>query len=125
MQDGGTMKKTLGRIALPASLVVGSLGVGLGGADAASQTAPSAVVSVGTPVTLRGTVVKAQDSKMVFWFSHGTKIYKVRYSLRSFVEGSSSNLTRGVPVSVTGTFVGHSTTIVRASGVAVLKDYST
>ena len=75
--------------------------------------------AVAAPTTYNGTIVKVQSSRYVFWFNVGPKIYKVKYSSKAFVVGSASMLVKGLPVSVTGSFVGNSTTILKASGVTV------
>lgn len=113
------VKSTFHRLAVPASLVVGSLGLSFTSAAASISSAPTVAASAMAPVTIAGTVVKVQISQYVFWLAVGNKIYKVRYSPSSFVRGSAAALAKEVSVSVRGSFVGRSSTIVRAAGISV------
>ena len=108
------MKKILTKVALPAMLAVSTLGIG-----AVVATVPASAVTAKAPVTLKGTVTKAQASKSTFWFSVGTKSYRVSYSsMTKFTTLTSASLVKGKSVSVTGTYVGKSTSVIKATSIS-------
>jgi|GEM_PF-1040827 len=115
------MNNKIAKIVLPAMVAVSSLGLGAAivaaPAGAAAKTAKTAVAA--KTVTLTGTVTKTLAAKSTFWLKVGAKTYRVAYSAKTpFTKGSAAALAKGLSVTVTGSFVGKSTSLVKASHIA-------
>ena len=113
------MKNLVGKVVIPASLVVASLGLSMGSATlpASATTAPHES-SASASVTLNGTILKLDRSKYLFWLSVGERHLRVRYySTTTFSAGSNAMLAKGLDVSVVGTFAGTSTSMLKAASI--------
>ncbi len=128
---------------LPAVVAVSSLGVGAAlvaapaGASTKAPATKSAAVAKkapatkkapvvkktaatkSAPVTIAGTVTKDLTAKDTFWFKAGTKTYRAAYSSTTkFTKGSAAAIVKGLAVTVTGTYVGKSVTLIKATSIA-------
>lgn len=125
------MNNKFAKAILPAVVAVSSLGVGaaLVAAPAGASTkapitksaaaAKKAPVAKSAPVTIAGTVTKVLAAKHTFWFTAGTKTYRAAYSsTTTFSKGSAAAIAKGLTVSVTGTYVGKSVTLIKATSIA-------
>jgi hypothetical protein len=131
------MNYKIAKMILPAMVAVSSLGIGAavvaGPAGASTTTtvvkkapvtkkAPvikTATAAKGTPVTITGTVTKTLAAKDTFWLKVGVKTYRAAYSSSTkFTKGTASALVKGLSVSVTGTYVGKSVSLIKASSIA-------
>ncbi|HVA51932.1 MAG TPA: hypothetical protein VNF05_00310 [Acidimicrobiales bacterium] len=109
------MKKIFTKVVVPSMLAVSTLGIG-----AVVATMPaSAAATAKAPVTLSGTIAKAQAAKSTFWFKVGTKSYRVIYSSTTkFTKGTATSLVKGTAVKVTGKYVGKSTSVLKATSIS-------
>lgn len=112
------MNNRIAKIALPALLTVGSLGLGtLATIPAGASTKPAHTVKAS--VTLNGSVVKTNVAKTIFWFKVGAKTYRASItSTTKFVKGTSASLIKGAAVTVTGHYVGKSKSVLVASSIS-------
>ncbi len=120
------MNSKIAKIVLPAVLSIGSLG-----AAALATTAGATTTTVKhttttvkhapvakAPVTLKGSVVKAQAAKDVFWFKDGAKTFRVSYTAKTtFAKGTAKSLVKGAAVTVTGVEVGKAGAVIRATSI--------
>lgn len=112
------MNKIFTKVVVPSMLALSTLGIGAVvatvPASAASTTAKAAVT-----VTLTGTISKGQPSKSNFWLKVGTKTDRVIYSSSTkFAKGTAKSLVKGATVTVTGSYVGKSTSVFKASSIS-------
>ena len=116
------MKKTFMKFVVPTMLVASSLGMG-----AVVATVPAGASSKTTIVkshaqsheTLTGKVIKTDVAKKMFWFKVGTKTYRADYTATTpFTKGTASSLVKGLSVTVVGTALGKSHTVLRATSIA-------
>lgn len=111
-----TMNKIFTKVVVPSMLAMSTLGIG---AVVATMPASAASTTAKAPVTLAGTVSKAQASKHTFWFTIGTKTDRVIYSSSTkFTKGTSASLVKGTAVTVTGSYVGKSTSVFKATSIS-------
>ncbi|MHB1088468.1 MAG: hypothetical protein ACYC19_06870 [Acidimicrobiales bacterium] len=108
------MKKSIAKVFVPVLLIAGSTGMGLAGTTFASAASAPAKAAP----KLTGVIAKIEASKDVFWIKVGAKTYRVDYSKATkFTKGTAATLAKGKSVSVTGKYVGKSTTVVNALGI--------
>ena len=109
------MKKIFKSVVVPSMLAASTLGIG-----AIVATVPaSAAATAKAPVTLTGAVTKAQAAKSTFWFKVGTKSYRVSYSTKTkFTKGTAKSIVKGTSVTVTGTYMGKSTSVLKATSIS-------
>jgi hypothetical protein len=103
------MKRLITRFVLPATLTLGSLGLGLVAVASPATAAPTTRAATATK-TWHGKIVKL-DAKMgtteAFSMTVDMKTYVVHYdSMTHWVMGTSKNIKVGAPVTVTGTLSG-------------------
>jgi hypothetical protein len=104
---------------LPAIVAVSSLGVGAAVVAAPAGAATKSAAVTKPVVTLTGTVTKVLAAKHTFWFKVGAKTDRVAYSTKTtFTKGSAAALAKGLSVTVTGSYVGKSTSLVSAKSIA-------
>jgi hypothetical protein len=109
------MKRSIARLALPATLAIGTLGFGLGVLTTPATAAQVARATMAAK-SWHGKIVKL-DAKMgtteAFSMTVGKKVYVVHYdSMTHWVMGTAKNIKVGALVTVTGTLSG--TTIAAA-----------
>ncbi len=110
------MKKLVTKVVVPSMLALSTLGIG-----AAVSAIPASATTTATkaPVTLTGKVLKAQATKHTFWLTVGTKTYRIVYGATTkFTKGSASLLVKGASVAATGTYVGKSKTVLKATSIS-------
>lgn len=115
------MMNKVAKMALPVALAVSTLGMGVVATvtPAAAATKAKAKAAVVKPVTLTGKIVRTQATKHVFWFKVSTKEYRAVYSATTkFTAGSAASLVKGKTVTVTGTPVGKSSAVIRATSIS-------
>ena len=117
------MNNRITKALLPAIVAVSSLGVGAAIVAAPAGAATKATTKTATAakpaVTVTGTVTKVLAAKHTFWLKVGTKTDRVAYSVSTpFTKGSAATLAKGLPVTVSGSYVGKSTTLIKAKSIA-------
>ena len=122
------MNTKIAKIILPAVLSVGTLGAAALTATAGATTTTTAThaktktthptATKSAVVTLRGAVVKTEASKDIFWFKDGAKTYRVDFKTAKFTKGHAASITKGAVVTVTGHYVGKSTSVILATSVS-------
>jgi hypothetical protein len=115
------MNNKIAKIILPAVLSVGTLGAAALTATAGASTTTTVTHAKAAKgaVSLTGTVVKAQASKKVFWFKVGAKTYRASYSATTtFTKGTAASLVKGAAVTVTGSYVGKSSSVIVATSIS-------
>ncbi|HET9089616.1 MAG TPA: hypothetical protein VFN54_04870 [Acidimicrobiales bacterium] len=122
------MNTKIAKIILPAVLSVGTLGAAALTATAGATTTTTAThaktktthptATKSAVVTLRGAVVKTEASKDIFWFKDGAKTYRVDFKAAKFTKGHAASITKGAIVTVTGHYVGKSTSVILATSVS-------
>ncbi len=112
------MKRPIARLAVPAALALGALGLGLG---VVASTATAAQTSHATTAdkTWHGKITKL-DAKMgtteAFSMTVDMKVYVVHYdSMTHWVMGTAKNIKVGALVTVTGTLKGTTITAGKLS----------
>ena len=115
------VKRFVGKVVIPASLVAASLGLSMGSTTVpASATTATHESLASTTVTLNGTILKLDRSKYLFWLRTGERHLRVRYyHSTSFSGGSNAMLAKGLDVHVVGTYAGTSTTLLKAASISV------
>jgi hypothetical protein len=103
------MKRLITRLVVPATLTLGTLGLGLGAVASSASAAPAAHATMATH-TWHGKIVKL-DEKMgtteAFTMTVHMKTYVVHYdSMTHWVMGSAKDIKVGALISVTGTLSG-------------------
>jgi hypothetical protein len=103
------MKRLITRLVLPATLALGTLGLGLGVAAAPAFAAQKSHATTATK-TWHGKIVKL-DAKMgtteAFSMTVDMKVYVVHYdAMTHWVMGTAKNIKVGALVTVTGTLSG-------------------
>ncbi len=103
------MQRLIARLVLPATLTLGSLGLGLGVVASPANAAPSRHATMATK-TWHGKITKL-DAKMgtteAFTMTVDMKTYVVHYdSMTHWVMGTAKNIKVGARVTVTGTLTG-------------------
>ena len=111
------------KIALPVALAVSTLGMGVATiatpAGAATKAKAKAKVVTVKSETLTGTIVRTQAAKHVFWFKVTTKEYRAVYGVTTkFMAGSTASLVKGKTVTVTGTPMGKSGAVIKATSIS-------
>ncbi|MHB8334602.1 MAG: hypothetical protein ACYDEH_06850 [Acidimicrobiales bacterium] len=122
------MNTKFAKIVLPAVLSIGTVG-----ATALATTASAATTTTvkhaktavkkkapvaKAPVTLSGTVVKAETTKYAFWFKVGAKTFRVSYSAKTpIAKGTAASLTKGKTVTVKGIELGKAGSVIRAINI--------
>ncbi len=122
------MNTKIAKIVLPAVLSIGTIG-----ATALATTASAATTTTvkhaktavkkhapvaKTPVTLTGTVVKAEASKYAFWFKDGAKTYRVSFTAKTpIAKGTAASLVKGKAVTVKGIELGKTGSVIRAISI--------
>lgn len=120
------MNNKIAKVLVPTMLAVSTLGMGVAivagpaGASTKTKTTIAKKAAVAKPaVTLTGTVTKVLATKDTFWFTVGTKTDRVAYSAKTpFTKGSAAVLAKGLSVTVTGSYVGKSTSLIKAKSIA-------
>jgi hypothetical protein len=114
-----TMNKIFTKVVVPSMLAMSTLGIGAVVATVPSSAATTATKTAKAAVTLTGTVSKTQATHRNFWFTVGTKTYRVIYSSSTkFTKGTSVSLVKGTAVTVTGSYVGKSTSVFKATSIS-------
>lgn len=110
------MKQIFTKVVVPSMLALSTLGIG---AVVATVPASAASTTAKAPVTLTGTVTKAETAKSTFWLKVGTKTLRVIYSSSTkFKKGHGTSLVKGAVVTVTGTYAGKSTSVFKATSIS-------
>ena len=120
------MNNKIAKILLPAVLSVGTLGAAALTATAGASTtttsthakAPTHTTAAKGTVSLAGTVVKAEASKDVFWFKDGAKTFRADYKTAKFAKGSAASLVKGAKVTVSGRYIGKSSSVIEATSIS-------
>lgn len=113
------MNKIFTKVVVPSMLAMSTLGIGAVVATVPSSAATTATKTAKAAVTLTGTVSKTQATHRNFWFTVGTKTYRVIYSSSTkFTKGTSVSLVKGTAVTVTGSYVGKSTSVFKATSIS-------
>jgi uncharacterized protein YdeI (BOF family) len=122
------MNTKIAKIVLPAVLSIGTLGAAALATTAGASTSTTVKHTTTTvkhtpvaktPVTLTGSVVKAQSAKDVFWFKDGAKTFRVSYTAKTtFAKGTAASLVKGAAVTVTGVEVGKAGAVIRATKIS-------
>lgn len=121
------MNNKIMKTIVPALVAVSSLGAGAAIAGASTTTtmkahAPKTTVTTAKKpvvVTLAGSVTKVLAAKDTFWMKSGVKTYRVAYSkTTTFSKGAAASLVKGLSVTVTGSYVGKSVSLIKATSIA-------
>ena len=131
------MNIKIAKVILPAMVAVSSLGLGAAlvavpaGASSTTTAVKKAPATKKAPVTkkapatkkalvtITGTVTKTLPTKHTFWLKVGVKTYRAAYSsATTFSKGSASAIVKGLSVTVTGSYVGKSHSVIEASRIA-------
>ena len=115
------MMNKIAKMALPVTLAVSTLGMGVAATmtPAAAATKAKAKAAVVKSETLTGTIVRTQAVKHVFWFKVSTKEYRALYSVTTkFTVGSTASLVKGKTVTVTGIPMGKAGAVIRATSIS-------
>ena len=112
------MNSKFAKVVLPVTLAVGALGLGAVATIPAGAATKAPHVTHAT-ATLTGTVVRSNIAKGLVWFKVGTKTYRASFtSATKFTKGTSASLIKGASVTVTGKYVGKSTSVLVATSIA-------
>ena len=118
------MRKHIARAAIPALLVIGSLGVGTaiaavpaGASSPPAHKPPASALSA--TATYKGKVKAVEASKDVFTLTDGSKSYVVFYrGAVKFTKGKASDIKAGAAVTVKGNLV-KGKTLIHANSISV------